>query len=222
MLATCVAAIVALSGCGATVGVYSDSILSDGTPGNGARIRLAFQGSDPNFPISVPSFNNWHAEGGTSMAGSAANSFSGQPLAGPATSVVVYSFGTNDAVLASRGEVYSAEEQARRWMDKANAQNPGATCIIWVLPNPAGLYNVLGQAQGATAQTYLTNFNNYLRGLQATGYGGAKFRFADWARMINDHPPGSAGAWSNDGIHPNAEGATAIGQVINYLIRGCA
>ncbi len=129
MLATCVAAIVALSGCGATVGVYSDSILSDGTPGNGARIRLAFQGSDPNFPISVPSFNNWHAEGGTSMAGSAANSFSGQPLAGPATSVVVYSFGTNDASNGVDGAGgYSADAAkfyALDWIHRARASGAG-------------------------------------------------------------------------------------------------
>lgn len=218
-----------LAGCSATFAVYSDSILADAPPGNGLLIRTAISGNDPNWQITVPAISNWRAEGGKAMGGTTAHSFILSPLANPATNVVVYSFGTNDAGQywlngGPNGPGYAepkAEELSRVWMDKAVAQS--ARCIVWVLPNTRGLIDLFGGAPWTpNTETYLSQLNNYFRGLVPTGYRGTKFRVVDWGQMIRDHPKTSSDPWTMDNVHANPKGASQLGTAINAQIRDCA
>lgn len=220
------------------VRAYGDSILYDGAPlANGQVVASP----DPNTPWAGNTIKNiinshkadsyltmWDSQPGQTMASHgfrpSLDAAGGKFPAG--TNVVVLSFGTNDAawyIEKAAGnpwyanlptyDVNAAKVHAAYWLQSA-ARTSGMKCVVWVLgreTNPA--YN--GNAIKATMYNqYLTALNGWIR---TTGtQQGVALKIADWNSIAP--VPGYTMA---DGMHPNNNGATELGNRISAQIATC-
>lgn len=136
--------------------------------------------------------------------------------------VVVYSFGTNDAVgYAERKPGFTvpatALGQADLWIQRARDQ--GAKCVIWIKPLNKNLY-LRTNDQKRDYTNWIDDFNSKLEQRSAANQTSAfKLELIDWPAILREDPVVPTGR-SFDGLHPNQNGGTVIGRQIQDLIRG--